>query len=184
LRTLTTRDAYALVSPYFGNAEYAKPVDEPIGTLTTVDRYALVHRNNSSRGNGAEMTTPVTEYMRTLTTAGHQSLIQPGPRGGRPKVSPGSLKEAEAMVSGCLFRMFLPREVAAGMAFPTDYSWDVLDAKGKPAGPNSVYPATLLAGVSIAAPSAQERTRVGVSGYRSPTSAARCRPRFSRPSRT
>jgi DNA (cytosine-5)-methyltransferase 1 len=55
-----------------------------MGTLTTVDRYALVHRNNSG---GAEMTTSVTEYLRTLTTSGHQSLIQAGPRGGRPKVT-------------------------------------------------------------------------------------------------
>jgi DNA (cytosine-5)-methyltransferase 1 len=128
LRTLTTRDAYALVSPYYGNAEYAKPADQPMGTLTTVDRYALIHRNNSG---GAEMTTPVTDYMRTLTTAGHQSLIQAGPRGGRPKVSPADLKAAEDMVPECLFRMFNPSEVANGMAFPRDYDWDVLDAKGK-----------------------------------------------------
>jgi DNA (cytosine-5)-methyltransferase 1 len=128
LRTLTTRDAYALVSPYYGSSDHAKPVNEPIGTLTTVDRYALVHRNNSG---GSEMTTPVTEYMRTLTTAGHQSLIQAGPRGGRPKVSPADMRAAEDMVPECLFRMFRPHEVAAGMAFPADYDWDVLDAKGK-----------------------------------------------------
>jgi DNA (cytosine-5)-methyltransferase 1 len=128
LRTLTTRDAYALVSPYYGNAQYARPASEPMGTLTTVDRYALVHRNNSG---GAEMTTPVTEYLRTLTTAGHQSLIQARPRGARPKVSPEDLKAAEELVPECLFRMFTPGEVAAGMAFPADYSWDVRDTKGK-----------------------------------------------------
>jgi DNA (cytosine-5)-methyltransferase 1 len=130
LRTLTTRDAYALVSPYYGNATTARLASEPIGTLTTVDRYALVHRNNTG---AAEMTTPVTEYLRTLTTAGHQSLIQAGPRGGRPKVTPQDLTAAEAMVSECLFRMFTPSEVAAGMAFPTDYSFDVINPKtGKP----------------------------------------------------
>lgn len=128
LRTLTTRDAYALVSPYYGSSDHAKPVDEPIGTLTTVDRYALVHRNNNG---GPEMTTPVTDYMRTLTTKGHQSLIQAGPRGGRPKVSVTDMKAAEEMVPDCLFRMLQPHEVAAGMAFPSDYDWDVLDAKGK-----------------------------------------------------
>lgn len=128
LRTLTTRDAYALVTPYYGTARHARPVDEPIGTLTTVDRYALVHRNNSG---GPEMTTPVTEYLRTLTTAGHQAVIQTGPRGGRPKVSPADLKAAEAMVPDCLFRMFRPDEVAAGMAFPDDYDWDVRDHSGK-----------------------------------------------------
>jgi DNA (cytosine-5)-methyltransferase 1 len=35
----------------------------------------LLMRNNSSRGSGAEMSTPASEVMRTLTTAGHQSLI-------------------------------------------------------------------------------------------------------------
>jgi DNA (cytosine-5)-methyltransferase 1 len=128
LRTLQTRDAYALVTPYYGSAEYAKPTGEPIGTLTTVDRYALVHRNNSG---GAEMTTPAAEYLRTLTTAGHQSLIQAEPRGGRPKVSPADLKAAEAMVSDCLFRMFRPLECAAGQAFPRTYEWNVRDEKGR-----------------------------------------------------
>lgn len=129
LRTLAMRDAYALVTPYYGAARYARPVDDPVGTLTTVDRYALVHRNNSG---GPEMTTPASEYLRTLTTAGHQALIQTGPRGGRPKVSPADLKAAEAMVPECLFRMFRPHEVAAGMAFPRDYDWDVRDHNGKP----------------------------------------------------
>jgi DNA (cytosine-5)-methyltransferase 1 len=129
LRTIVADGAnHALVSPYYGNAGYAKPTDDPLGTLTTVDRYALIHRNNSG---GAEMTTPVDEYMRTLTSAGHQALIQTGPRGGRPKVSPADLRAAEQMVPECLFRMFRPHEVAAGMAFPTDYDWDVRDDRGK-----------------------------------------------------
>lgn len=122
LPTLTTRDAYALVAPYYpsGSGLTAKPASEPLGALTTVDRYALVHRNN---GGGAEMTTPAHEYMRTLTTAGHQSLIQAGPRGGRPPVTPADLAAARAMVEDCYFRMFQPHEVAAGMAFPDTYDW-------------------------------------------------------------
>ena len=79
------------------------------------------------------MTTPVTEYLRTLTTAGHQSLIQAGPRGGRPTVTPADLKRGRgawspSACSGCSARS----EVAAGMAFPADYDWNVLDANGKP----------------------------------------------------
>ena len=120
LRSLTTREAYSLVTPYYGASEHAKPTDEPIGTLTTVDRYALVHRHNTG---GAEMTTPADEYLRTLTSAGHQSLIQASPRGGRPKVTPADLRAAEEMVPDCLFRMLRPHEVAAGMAFPSDYNW-------------------------------------------------------------
>lgn len=101
--------ADALLTPYYGASESAKPVDEPVGTLTTVDRYALIQRMNSG---GAEMTTPAAEYLRTLTTAGHQSLI-----------TPGDIEAAAAQVDDCLFRMLEPHEVAAGMAFPRDYIW-------------------------------------------------------------
>ncbi len=109
MRSLTTRDAYGLVTPYFGTAESAKPTSDPMGTLTTVDRYALIMRNNTG---GAEMTTPASEVMRTLTTGGHQSLI-----------TPGDMAAAEAQVDDCLFRMFEPHEVAGGMAFPISYQW-------------------------------------------------------------
>ncbi|WP_235939392.1 DNA cytosine methyltransferase [Occultella kanbiaonis] len=116
LRTLTTRDAYALVTSYYGSSTDARPTDRPIGTLTTVDRYALIHRNNTG---GAEMTTPVMEELRTLTTHGHQSLLQQP----RPRISPADLRAAQEMVPEVLFRMFQPSEVAAGMAFPADYNW-------------------------------------------------------------
>ncbi len=107
LRALTTRDAYALAVPYYGTAETARPVDEPIGTLTTRDRYALVMRNN---GGGAEMTTPAWESLRTLTTAGHQSIL-----------TPGDIAAAAAQVDDVMFRMLEPSEAKRGMAFPTDY---------------------------------------------------------------
>lgn len=120
LRTLTTRDANALVTPYYGNAERGRPADQPLGTLTTVDRYALVQRMNSG---GGEMTTPAAEYLRTLTSKGHQALIHADTKDGRPKVTPADLKAAEDLVPECMFRMFRPHEVAAGMAFPADYQW-------------------------------------------------------------
>ena len=66
-------------------------------------------RNNEG---GAEMSTPVREVMRTLTSRGHQSLV-----------TPGDLDAARAQVDDCLFRMLEPHEVAAGMAFPLDYQW-------------------------------------------------------------
>jgi DNA (cytosine-5)-methyltransferase 1 len=119
---------HALVTPYYGAATSSKPVDQPIGTLTTVDRYALIHRNN---GGGPEMTTPVFEELRTLTTAGHQSLLQAGPAGGKPQVTPKDIEAAEKMLPDVLFRMFRPLEVAAGMAFPGDYDWDVRDQRGR-----------------------------------------------------
>ena len=100
---------HGLVTPYYGSSERAKPTTEAIGALTTVDRYALIHRNN---GGGPEMSTPASEVMRTLTTAGHQSLL-----------TPGDIAAAEAQVDDCMFRMLEPHEVAAGMAFPGDYQW-------------------------------------------------------------
>lgn len=109
LRTLATRDAYALLTPYYGTSTGSQPVTDPVGTLTSRDRYALIMRNNTG---GAEMTTPVTEVLRTLTTGGHQSVI-----------TPGDLEAADAHVDDCLFRMLEPSEVAAGMAFPADYRW-------------------------------------------------------------
>ena len=107
---------HALVTSYYSTSTDAQPVDRPVGTLTTVDRWALIQRMNSG---GAEMTTPAMEYLRTLTAAGHQSLLQ---QKGRP-VSAHDLKEAMEMVPEVEFRMFQPEEVAAGMAFPPDYIW-------------------------------------------------------------
>lgn len=103
---------HGLVMPYYGSSKTAKPATEPLGTVTTVDRHALIQRHNTSRGDGAEMLTPATEPYRTLTTTGHQSLI-----------TPGDIAAAEAQVDDCLFRMLEPHEVAAGMAFPADYHW-------------------------------------------------------------
>jgi DNA (cytosine-5)-methyltransferase 1 len=110
LATLTTATGggQALVSPYYGTAEAARDVADAIGTLTTRDRYALVMRNNTG---GAEMLTPVTEYLRTLMTRdGHQSLV-----------TPGDVEAAAALVDDCMFRMLEPNEIGAGMAFARDY---------------------------------------------------------------
>ena len=101
---------HALLAPYYGNTDTSQRVTDPIGTLTTRDRYALVMRNNTNRGDQSNLTTPVTEYLRTLTTTGHQSLI-----------TPGDIEAAAAQVDDCLFRMLEPHEVGAGMAFDPDY---------------------------------------------------------------
>ena len=135
LRTLTTRDSYGVAHLPFiaelrGGSSDARPITEPAATfcasgthhgLVQADPTALLHRNNTG---GAEMTTSVSEYMRTITTAGHQSLIQqPHVREGRQPISVEDLRAAEAMVSDCLFRMLLVKECAAGQAFPADYKW-------------------------------------------------------------
>jgi len=104
---------HGLITPYFGATQSAKSTDAALGTLTTVDRYALITRHYSSQGDGAEMTTPAWEALRTLTTTAQQSVI-----------TPGELAAAEATVDDCMFRMLEPAEVAAGMAFPGTYIWE------------------------------------------------------------
>lgn len=99
---------HGLVTPAGGTwNDDARPTSEALRTLHTRDAYGLVMRNNTG---GAEMTTPAREPLRTLTTAGHQSVI-----------TPGELAAAEARVDDCTFRMLEPSEVKQGMAFPTEY---------------------------------------------------------------
>jgi len=83
----------------------ARSVTEPLPTATTATTQALVMRNNLG---GAEMTTPATEPLRTLTTGGHQSLLEPG--------APISLDVDDAG-----FRMLEPHEIQLGMGFARDY---------------------------------------------------------------
>lgn len=96
--------------------------------------------------------------LRTLTTAGHQALLQAGTPTGRPKVSPADLKAAEEMVPEVLFRMFQPHEVAAGMAFPADYKWQPPD-RNKPISNRDLVKA---AGNAVTPPSARDLVAVCV----------------------
>lgn len=96
------------------------PTVEPMRTVVADGaNHALIHRMN---GGGAEMTTPATEPMRTLTTAGHQAIMQQ-PRGQRAPLSAKDLNAAMELVPETRLRMFMPTEVAAGMAFPATYMW-------------------------------------------------------------
>lgn len=114
LSTVTSVDRHALVTPAGGSwNESARSSDDVFRTMTTSEAYALVMRNNNVRGDQGAASTPVHETLRTITTAGHQSLI-----------TPGDVEAAEAQVDDCLFRMLEPSEVAAGMAFPADYQWE------------------------------------------------------------
>ncbi len=49
LRTLHTTASKGLLMPYYGATKSAKPTSEPMGTLTTTDRYALVPTPPSDR---------------------------------------------------------------------------------------------------------------------------------------
>lgn len=108
MSAVTTREADGLVVP-LRNHGVAKPATHPIDTVSAEgNHHALVMRNNTARGDAGQMSTPVTEPMRALTTAGHQSLIEPS--------APISLDVDDAG-----FRMLEPHEIQAGMGFARDY---------------------------------------------------------------
>lgn len=111
LRTLHTIESKALAIPlitsYYGNTDGAQPASQPLPTVTTADRHALIMRNNTG---GPEMTTRAAEPIRTVTTTGHQSLL-----------TPGDIDAAAAQVDDVMFRMLEPSEVKGAMAFPHDY---------------------------------------------------------------
>ncbi|GAA3217951.1 DNA cytosine methyltransferase [Oerskovia jenensis] len=92
---------HGLVMPYYGRGQVS-PADRALPTVTTIEKHALIHRNN---GGGAEMTTPAREPIRTITTAGHQSLLTGG----------------TVDIEDVRFRMLEPSEIKQAMAFPADY---------------------------------------------------------------
>lgn len=99
MRTQTTRNETALLMPYYGSSKPQK-VDQPIGTLTTVDRYAMI----TLRGQNAPKSPR--DVMDTFAANGnHHGLMSLEP----PKVE------------DCTFRMLEPHEITAGMAFPKTY---------------------------------------------------------------
>lgn len=97
---------HGLVTTYYGNGG-TRPAGEAVATVTATERHALLMRNNTARGDQGQMTTPASEPIRTVTTAGHQSLLA----AERPTVE----------VDDVLFRMLEPREISAAMDFPADY---------------------------------------------------------------
>ncbi|QWT24963.1 DNA cytosine methyltransferase [Subtercola sp. PAMC28395] len=133
LRTQSTRNETAIVVP-LRNHGVAKGADSPIDTVSANgNHHALLMRNNTARGDQGQMTTPVSEVMRTLTTAGHQSLLVPyNSRGGAAPVSDPhrtfttldrySLLSGPVNVEDCIFRMLTPDEIKVGMAFAHTYT--------------------------------------------------------------
>lgn len=129
MRTQSTRNETAMVVP-LRNHGVAKPSSSPIDTVSANgNHHGLLMRNNTG---GAEMTTPVTESMRTVTTSGHQSLLVPyygngnagpvsDPHRALTTVDRYSLVTGPVDVEDCIFRMLTPDEIKVGMAFARDY---------------------------------------------------------------
>lgn len=162
--TRTTRESDGVASlpfPAFitplrggGDKENARPVSNPLSTVTASGNHhglalpPLVMRNNSSKGDGGEMVTPATEPVRTITTAGHQSLLVPyygasttaipasGPIGTLTTKDKYALAtpDLDAIADGfdlddVLFRMLAPQEIARAMAFDPSYQVSVKDKR-------------------------------------------------------
>jgi DNA (cytosine-5)-methyltransferase 1 len=138
MRTRTTRESEALVVVPLRNNNVAKHAMEPLDTFAaggTHHALAMVMRNNTARGNPAQMCTPLDEPLRTITTAGHQSVVTWDPRylyaydSGRVRstyeplptqttVEGDAWLERRPSIDDCLFRMLTVGEIKLGMAFP------------------------------------------------------------------
>ena len=124
-------------------AQAARSTSAPLSTIAADgNHHGLLMRNNTARGNQGQMVTPLTEPARTITSAGHQSLLIPYYRTGRARpvtdpvptvtsIDRTALVEAEAAVDDCGFRMLEPHEIAAAMAFPVGYIPDHLTKKDR-----------------------------------------------------
>jgi DNA (cytosine-5)-methyltransferase 1 len=153
MRAQTARNETGLawlpfVAELRGGGSVARSVAESLATVTasgnhhglvTPELPAFVMRNNSSKGDGGEHCTPAREPFRTVTTAGHQSLVTwehllvpyYGNGTARQVTQPmGALttKDRYALVHGkpaiedVLFRMLEPHEIGRAMSFADSYT--------------------------------------------------------------
>ncbi|MGE5829688.1 MAG: DNA cytosine methyltransferase [Micromonosporaceae bacterium] len=138
-RTRTTRDAEALVVPLRNNGR-ARPADtEPAPTVAAAgNHHALVMRNMTARGDQGQMSTPVTEPLRTILAEQCQSLIRwdhllvpygrtglvrgvDEPMPAQTTIQGDGLLGPQIAVDDCTFRMLEPHEIQAAMAFGPAY---------------------------------------------------------------
>jgi len=108
LRTLTAHDRFGLafIAELRGGGSNARPVEEPLATVTASGQHHMLVRHNNVRSDPGYLCTPVSEPARSITTAGHQSLVG---------------FDVPPAVEDCTFRMLEPTEIQAAMAFRPDY---------------------------------------------------------------
>ncbi|WP_318201101.1 DNA cytosine methyltransferase [Streptomyces sp. SCL15-4] len=152
LRTQTARNETGLawlpfIAELRGGGSIARSATESLATVTASGNHhglvtpnlpAFVMRNNTARGNPAQMCTPVGEPARTLTAAGHQSLVtwesllvpyygNGTARTVREPVGTLSTRDRYALVQGEVdlddvrFRMLEPHEIGRAMSFADQY---------------------------------------------------------------
>lgn len=101
---------HALIMPYYRTG-VAKPTSEPVPTVTTTDRHALIVPpfllGYYTRVSGVQAAiSGIDEPMPTQSTQPRHYLVQPG---------------NVPAVKDCGFRMLQPHEIRNAMAFPADY---------------------------------------------------------------
>ncbi|MGE9282295.1 DNA cytosine methyltransferase [Streptomyces rochei] len=150
LRTQTARNETGLawlpfIAELRGGGSVARPVSESLATVTASGNHhglvappAFLMRNNTPRGNPGQLCTGVDEPARTLTAAGHQSLVtwdhilvpyygNGTARSVREPVGTLSTRDRYALVQGqvdiedVLFRMLEPHEIGRAMSFADAY---------------------------------------------------------------
>ncbi len=133
-QTLRTEGGLALVYSNRANC-IPHPADEsPVPTACTgghlgvLQAKSVVMRNNNSRGDNGQMCTPDHEPVRTLATAGHQSILVPYDRTGGPVIADqepamtlttrdrAAVIYTDEDIDACGFRMFALHEIAGAMA--------------------------------------------------------------------
>ncbi|HEU5475674.1 MAG TPA: DNA cytosine methyltransferase [Actinophytocola sp.] len=110
LPTLTTVDraGVAFIAELRGGGSTARTVREPLAAVCAQGNHHMLVRHNSTPvGDPGYLCTPACEPARTITTAGHQSLV------GWPAEPPE--------VEDCTFRMLTVPEIQAAMAFTPGY---------------------------------------------------------------
>lgn len=109
LPTQPTRDRFGLafIAELRGGGSTARDVSEPLATVCASGNHHMLVRNNGTSPEAGQMCTPLHEPTRTITTAGHQSLVG----WDRPKPA----------VEDCTFRMLAVPEINAAMAFTDGY---------------------------------------------------------------
>lgn len=138
MRSQTARAQDAIVVPLRNNGVAKEAADHPLLTFAAGGTHqALVMRNNNVRGDQGYLSTPAAEPLRSVTTAGHQSLIRwddqlmpydgKGLRPVRLPMPSQTTIQGDALVGpavaveDCTFRMLEVAEIHRGMAFLDDY---------------------------------------------------------------
>lgn len=138
MRSQTARAQDAIVVPLRNNGVARPAVESPFMAFAAGGtHHGLVMRNNTVRGDQGYLSTPTSEPLRSVTTAGHQSLIRWGdaifpydgvglrpirlPLPAQTTVQGDALVGPAIEVEDCTFRMLEVAEIHRGMAFLADY---------------------------------------------------------------